>query len=104
MEPQKPFGADTSLTRGIVIGLLIIAGAVLVGGLYLWGSMLNQPAPQEPIPENHEPETPRADADIQILSTVSSSDDISAIEADLNSTNLDNLDQETALIDNDLNQ
>ncbi len=91
--------------KGIIIGLAITGSAVLLGMLYLWGGTRTQSVP-EPFnpPENNEPETPRADADIQILRTVSSSDEIVSIEADLESTNLDALDRELELIEQDLAQ
>ena len=98
---------DASLARGITIGLLVIVLVILLCALYLWGALLTRQV-EEPvnfmIPSNNEPETPRADADIQILKTVSGSDDLAAIEADLGSTNIDELDKELPLIENDLAQ
>lgn len=84
---------------GPVLGALIVALVLILVGFYLWGSQLSKnaelidtmPAPT-PVPfQNTEPETPRDAADAQTLETVSSSDEISAIEADLESTNLDTL-------------
>jgi biopolymer transport protein ExbD len=104
MENQNPLSPDKPpFVRGIVIGLLIIVLFILLAALYIWGSMLNQPQEIFVPPTNNEPETPRADADIQILGTVSSSDELTAIEADLESTNLDELQKELPLIENDLN-
>ncbi len=102
--PLQPERA--TLMRGIVIGLLVLSLAILLSGLYLWGSLLSDVPAEEPwnAPSNTEPETPRADADIQILNTVSGSDDVPAIEADLESTTLDSLDKELDLIENDLDQ
>ncbi len=96
---------EASLTRGIIIGVLVLVLALILCGFYLWGSQIARetPIPFTP-PTNNEPETPRADADIQILKTVSDSDEISAIEADLGSTNLDELDKELPLIERDLGQ
>lgn len=96
---------EASLTRGIIIGVLVLVLALILCGFYLWGSQIAReaPIPFTP-PPNNEPETPRADADIQILKTVSDSDEISAIEADLGSTNLDELDKELPLIERDLGQ
>ena len=86
---------------GPVLGILVIVLVLIVGGLYLWGASLNQEA--ENIPpraiENNEPETPRAQADAQILSTVSSSDSLDAIETDVTSTNLDSIDTELSEIE-----
>lgn len=89
--------------KGIVIGLSIIGIALTIGLFYLWGGMTaHKEVSTFTPPRNAEPETPRADADIQILRTVSGSDEISSIEADLLSTNLDALDRELELIENDL--
>ncbi len=93
----------TSHVRGIIIGVLILALALIFCALYLWGSMLSPaPTPVFTPPTNTEPETPRADADIQILKTVSGSDEISSIATDIESTNLDSLDTELELIERDL--
>ncbi len=89
--------------KGIVIGLSILGIALLIGFFYLWGGLSSRDEVSSFVPPvNNEPETPRADADIQILRTVSGSDELSSIEADLMSTNLDALDRELELIENDL--
>lgn len=87
---------------GPILGVLILILALVLGGLFLWGSMLANKAP-EPLPPivNNEPETPRAEADVHILETMSPSDDLGAIEADIESTNLDLLDQDLQAIDNE---
>lgn len=88
---------------GVVIGALIVCLVLILGGLYLWGSMLDEQAgptqdgAAREIP-NNEPETPRAEADVQALQTMSSSDELSAIEADLANTMLE-LDEELSDID-----
>lgn len=98
----QPVIPHTSKTRGLIIGGAV-AVLVLIGiGMYLWGSSLPL-SPQTPFnPPNNEPETPRANADIQIFRTVSSSNELSSIEADLESTNLSSLDTELELIERDL--
>ena len=71
----------------------------------MWGSTLTTEdiAPEETVTRiNKEPETPRNDADIQALKTVSSSDELYAIEADLESTNLDTLEAEVEIIESEL--
>lgn len=85
---------------GPILGVLIIALALILGGLALWGSKLHKdtPVPTLDIP-NNEPETPRATADRLILETTSPSDELQAIEADLSSTNLESLDAELTTID-----
>ena len=96
---------EASIARGVIIGLLVIVLVILACALYIWGSLLAKQAGEQVLftpPTNNEPETPRADADIQILKTVRDSNDLSAIEADLGSTNLDGLDKELPLIEHDL--
>ena len=89
---------------GPVLGALILALILILGGLYLWGSKLNEEVvPVVETPINNEPETPRAAADQAIMETVSTSDELSAIEADLGSSNLETLDTDIAAIDAELN-
>ncbi len=93
---------EKSTTRGLLIGILGGILLLILGGLFLWGSILfKKPPVSFTPPPNNEPETPRADADIQILRTVSGSDEISSIRADLDSTNMDSLDKELELIEAD---
>ena len=109
--PQQHTKIDTSVMKmpggkihhshlGPILGILLIVLVVIAVGLYLWGANLVEKAPAtdrvERTIENNEPETPRANADMQILGTVSSSNEISAIEADVMSTNLDSLDSDIA--------
>lgn len=94
---------------GPIIGVLIIVLVLILAGLYVWGASLSrEEALQEQVTarsiENNEPETIRAEADVQILDTVSTSDEISAIEADIESTNLDSLDAELEEIDRELDE
>jgi hypothetical protein len=90
---------------GAILGTLIVILILILGGLYLWGSMLsssqNEARVERTIP-NNEPETPRAGADRQILETTSSSNELDAISADLDSTNLDSLDTELGQIETEM--
>ena len=84
---------------GPIIGVLIVVLVLILGGIYIWGAMLvNGPASDgQIVPRdivNDEPETTRAEADVQIANTVSSSDEVAAIEADIESTDLDSFDAE----------
>jgi uncharacterized protein HemX len=81
---------------GPILGVLVILLVLTLGGLFLWGSMLNETVAPTPEPTiiNNEPETPRATADQKILETLSPSDELDAIETDAASTNLDGLDGE----------
>lgn len=81
--------------RAVVISIVTVVVMGMIG-LYLWGSTLTPQDLQKPVTEertlqNNEPETPRMDADVQALNTVSPSDEVSAITADIESTNLDSI-------------
>lgn len=89
---------------GPILAILVIMLVLVASGLYLWGGALSQDIPQveERRVINREPETPRATADVQITETLSPSDSIEAIEADISSTNFDSLDAELSTIDTEL--
>lgn len=98
-----PFHVSQHVRLGPILGMLILVLAFILGGLFLWGSILAKKQPQQLPPlVNNEPETPRAQADTHILETTSASDDIGAIEADITSTNLDLVDQDLQAVDNEL--
>lgn len=110
-EPQKEEAQSFSDANhshvGPILGVLIVVLIIILGGLYLWGSMLNETETQvqtvQRVIPNNEPETPRAEADRQIMDTTSSSNELDAIYADLESTNLSDLDGELNQIDAELN-
>jgi hypothetical protein len=99
----QPFQEVHHAHLGPILGVLVLILALILGGLFLWGSILNKQV-SEPVVEipNNEPETPRAIADAQILDTTSPSDELSAIQADLESTNLELLDQDFQAMDAEL--
>ena len=103
--PKESPILDPRTHMGPILGVLIILLVIILGGLYLWGSMLNNEAVSETqvfsIP-NNEPETPRAVVDQEIMTTTSSSDSLEAIEADIEGTNLDNLDTELNTLDQEI--
>ena len=78
---------------------------IILIGLYLWGGMLAEetPLPVETPIVNDEPETPRATADTEIMETLSPSDDLGAIEADISSTNFDLIEADLTAIDAEFN-
>ncbi len=86
---------------GPILAVIVVLLVLIAGGLYLWGGALEQERvlQQEISIPNNEPETPRAEVDTQILETLSPSDDLSAIEADITSTNLDSLETDLIAID-----
>lgn len=92
--------------RRIIKILLIILFGVLVGFLYSQIKPDTKVTTQKftrPTPDmNKEPESPTAYAQVDSLKTMSTSDEIAAIEADLESTNLDSLFLETPAIEAEL--
>lgn len=71
---------DTSAKNnsiGAIIGIIIILAIILLGALYFW---------------NNNAEAPLDDEQVNALNTQSESDEISSIEADLNATDIQNLD------------
>jgi len=83
--PQSNFGA--------VIGTIIIIGLIVIGGLYFWGKRIEDRQEKQTILEtmnkNSEVATQQEAAAIQ---SVSSSDDISSLRADMQATTVTNLD------------
>lgn len=96
---------------GLILGLLILALVLILAGLYLWytnafeqaTSPIQQAEPIREVPEMpNDPETANADATVQQLDTVSPSNDLDSIVADVESTNLETLDAELNAIDAEL--
>ncbi len=113
--PNEPYEmtsvtSDTTINhhKGLVIGILIVALLIILGGLFLWykASQLT-PAqtltPTRPTDEmNNEPESTTAEAQTESFAAMSTSDEVDAIDADLESTNLDSLDSDLNQIDAEL--
>jgi len=94
--------------NGIIIAVLVILLLCILGGMYYWFSQLtNQVAPAPTIErptaeENNEPESTTAEAAVESQTAMSTSDEISAIEADIEATDLESLDAELNAIDAEL--
>ena len=96
--PQSSDSQKKSI--GPAVGIAIIVVIIIFGGLYYWGAKINSQEAknlQESLTaeqiENQEDQT------IEQLQVQSQSDEIANIEADLNATDLENLDQELENID-----
>lgn len=91
--------------HGPILAILVIVLILILGGLYLWGSELRKMEEVPVMPEiiNDEPETPRAEADVEILNTMSPSDEIDMIEADITSTDIDSMNSDLNTIDAETN-
>ncbi|MEK7589775.1 MAG: hypothetical protein AAB475_00780 [Patescibacteria group bacterium] len=89
---------------GPIIGIAIIVVIIIFGGLYYWGSKLNTDDTIIDIADAPTVEEIINQEDISLgqLQVQSSSDEIVNIEADLNLTDLENLDAELGNIDAEL--
>jgi len=86
---------EKSKNVGAVIGVVIIIAILVVGAFYFWGKKID---------EAGNPETILSEPDTTTESLLNQSDstEIPDIEADLNATDLDNLDAELQTIEQEL--
>lgn len=89
---------------GFILAALILLLAVIFGGLFLWGVMLREstPAHTSQLPVNNEPRTIDAKTNAETLRTMSTSDEIPAIEEDLHNTSFDTLTNDVDQADKEL--
>lgn len=98
---------EPSVINGPLLAVLAILLVLILGGMYYWfGTMSTTQAPAptlRPSDEmNNEPESTTAEAQTQTMQAVSTSDELSAIEADLESTNLEAMDSEMQAIETEM--
>ncbi len=94
--PQKE-----SKPMGALIGAIIVIILLIAGGIYVWSTRIQ---PQITAPENAqtvadntaalEESATAPDTMIDTLTSQSSSDEVTSIEADLNATDLNSIDKE----------
>lgn len=89
--PPMQTNMETDSSKGPLIAVIIILALIIIGGLYFLKERNSQ------ITEM--PVVPQRDQMAESLKVQGTSDDISSIEADLNSTNIDNLDQGAAVLE-----
>ena len=96
---------------GLIIGVLITILAVIFIGLYTWSYLLHEeaiaPGPTIERPtaaENNEPESTTAEAKTEVLNIVSTSDELYAIEADLNATAIGDIEADLQAVEAELGQ
>ena len=93
------------IVRAIIVVLVLLAIWSIYWFFIKEKEEIVAPIPLRPTPEmNKEPESPTAYAQVGSLNTMSTSDELGAIEADLESTNLDSLLFETIAIEAELNK
>lgn len=107
---------NTPSNKNLISGpVLLVLAVVLIGilaGMYYWFTTLtvdttpvvpDSPVERPSAEANNEPESTTAEAQADTMLTTSSSDELTAIEADIEATNLDSLDAELEAIDAELN-
>ena len=107
--PPRPSVAEPeSIANGPILILLIILLLAILGGMYRWFVILDKDVPIIPNSlrpsalQNNEPESTTAEARVEAYGVVSTSDEIPAIEADIEGTNLDDLEGELDAIEAEL--
>lgn len=100
---------NKSIISGPILLSLTLLLVLIFGGIYYWFFIMNSTpdipvTPEErPTPEeNNEPESTTAEARTQVTNIMSSSNELSAIESDLDSTNIDDFISDINIIDNEI--
>ena len=109
MPTQTPVsGPEKHSHLGIMIGILILVLLLILGGLYLWKTTLDKQMEEDMAAMEDETMMDEAEidegnmettSDPNDLAPVSESDEIDAIEADVEATNIENIDAEMAEIE-----
>ena len=84
---------------GPIIGVVVIVIVLILGSLYFIGKKVNDLEQNAQTPAEI---TASEDTARQSLETQGTSDEVSAIETDLNATSLDNLDAELGTVETEL--
>jgi uncharacterized protein HemX len=109
--PEGQNGNNEQKSVGPAISIAIIVLVIILGGLYFWGAKLNRTEEQTKnnlVPSEQSGQLPEEietapDETLENLQQQSSSDEITDIENDLGTTDLENLDKELENIDIELN-
>ena len=95
--PEERFGVSEIRPshKGVIIGILIVCLILILGGLYAWGEFIKQQQALSEIQnrvqrptaeENNEPESTNAEAEVENIVAMSTSDELDTINTDLQST------------------
>ncbi len=91
---MQPPAHENKSSIGSIIGTIIVIAIIILGGLYFWGKRIDEARMKESLVSNEQVETtPVQDENMEAnaIMSVTGSDDLNSIEADLKATNLDNL-------------
>jgi cytoskeletal protein RodZ len=107
MNTQTTTESNQSLVNGPILILLFAILVAILGGIYYWYTIVMS-TPVTPIPTrptaamNNEPESATAEARTDTTSVVSTSDELDAITADVESLNLEDIETNITAIDTEL--
>ncbi len=108
MQATVEVAPNTSLISGPILILLFAILISLLGGIYYWYTILMSETavvvPTRPTAEmNNEPESTTAEARTEATNIVSTSDELDALQADIESTRFDDIDDGFTAVENELN-
>lgn len=98
MPPIQMQTGNPKKSVGPLIAVIIILALIIVGGLYFLKERTMRESYIPPVEQSNE----QTDTITESLNQQSTTDDLESIEADLNSTNFENLDQGAAAIEAEL--
>lgn len=85
---------------GSIIGSIIVIIVIIIGGLYFWGTRSTTPTDVLDTPSvDPADEIPLQDPIGDALKNTSNSDELNAIEADLNATDINSIDSDAPSIE-----
>ncbi len=84
MEPQQKSSV------GSIIGTIIIIAIIILGGLYFWGKRIEESKETESL-VNETSQIESEEMEATAIKSVTTSDDLGSIEADLQNTNFDDM-------------
>ncbi len=107
MKAAAPEQTNASLVSGPILILLFAILLALLGGIYYWYTILMSepiaiPATRPTAEMNNEPESTTAEARTSATDVVSTSDELDAIQADIESTRFDDIDDGFTAVENEL--
>lgn len=102
MPPQMPQEETHRAPMGPIIGVIIVVAVLAIGGLYYWGAQLNEQQDFLMEEEMEDGDMANDAPTPEELRAQSDSDELEAIEADLEASNFNQLDAELAEIESEL--
>ncbi|MSU45340.1 MAG: hypothetical protein EXS47_01795 [Candidatus Zambryskibacteria bacterium] len=79
---------------GSIIGIVVIISIIILGGLYFWGKRIEESKLRESMASGEVQLKINEQNETATIRSLSSSNDLGSIEADLNATNFENMNTE----------